>query len=115
MTILLALSASAAMGLQMAQGECVEVNFQNWSGRTIQRLYMSPSTFSGWGDDVLGNSILSAGRYTTISRCFDSTDDDYDFKAVYADGSMDEWTQGVTIFGTGTVWVDYKSSLHFRE
>jgi hypothetical protein len=111
---ILAIGASAVIGLQFAHGECVRVNFQNWSGRTIQRLYMSPSTFRGWGGDVLGNSVLGAGRYTTIARCFDSDDDDYDFKAVYSDGSVDEWRQGVTIFGTATVWVDDDSVLHSR-
>jgi hypothetical protein len=113
-TTMLALSASAVMGLQVAHGECVRVNFENWSGRTIQRLYISPSTFRGWGDDVLGDNVLNAGRYTTVSRCFDSYDDDYDFKAVYADGGVDEWRQGVSISGNGTVWVDYNSVLHSR-
>ena len=113
-TTILALSASAVVALQVAQGECVRVNFENRSGRTIQRLYISPSTFRGWGDDVLGNNILSAGRYTTISRCFDSDDNDYDFKAVYSDGTVDEWRQGVSIYGNATVWVDYNSVLYSR-
>jgi hypothetical protein len=111
---LLAVGASAVIGLQVAHGECVRVNFQNWSGRTIQHLYMSPSAVRGWGGDVLGDYVLGAGRYAIIARCFDSDDDDYDFKVVYSDGSVDEWRQGVPISGTATVWVDDNSFLHSR-
>ena len=39
----------------------------NDMGQTICRLYLSPATESGWGDDVLGNQTLPAGSQVVFS------------------------------------------------
>jgi len=113
-TIALALGASAIMGMQPTHAECIRVRFSNETGRTIRYLYVSPSTFRGWGDDLLGSDVLYPGDSGTISACFNSYDDNYDFKAVFNDGGYEEWRAGVNIVGSGTVWVDRNFVLHSR-
>ena len=113
-TLSLALGASALMMMQAAHAECIGVRFENDTGKTIQYLYVSPSALDRWGDDVLGSDILSPGDSEVISTCFYSDDDNYDFKAVFNDGTYEEWRAGVKIVGAGSVWVDRRFVLHSR-
>jgi hypothetical protein len=112
--MILALGASATMGIQPASAECIRLRFENDTNRTIRYLYVSPSVFGGWLDDVLGSSSLYPGDAETISTCFRSDDDNYDFKAVYDDGGSSEWREGVRIIRNGSVWVDRGLVLHAR-
>src|SRR5258708_20705923 len=112
--IALALGASAIMMMQAAHADCIRVRFDNESGKTIRHLYVSPSTFGRWGNDVLGSDVIYPGDAEAISVCFNSNDDNYDFKAVYNDGSSDEWREGVNIVGSATVWADHRRVLHWR-
>lgn len=113
-TIALALGASGIIGMQAASADCIRLRFDNESGRTIRYLYVSPSTFGSWGNDRLGSDVLYPGDAEAISVCFDSNDDNYDFKAVFNDGSSEVWSDGVNIVGSATVWVDRRGALHSR-
>ena len=113
-TIALALGASANMGMQAAHADCIRLRFDNESDRTIRYLYVSPSTSGYWGNDLLGSDVLYPGDSEDISVCFNSDDDNYDFRAVFNDGSYGEWSRGVNIVGSASVWVDRRGVLHWR-
>ena len=110
--IMLALGASTLMGMQAARAECIQVRFENNSNRTVRYLYVSPSTFVNWLDDVLGAYSLYPGDSDLFSACFRSTDDNYDFKAIFDDGTSSEWRDGVRIIRAGSVWIDSAMVLH---
>lgn len=112
---MLALSASALFGMHTQAQQCIDVRFKNDSNRTIRYLYVSPSTLDGWFNDVLGSYILNPGDAETFEACFRSDDDDYDFKAVFDDGSSTQWRDGVPIHGYASVWVDSAMVLHYSR
>jgi hypothetical protein len=112
--ILTAVALSASVFAQAAHADCIRLGFENATGKTIRYLYVSPSTYRGCGRDVLGSDVLGTGDTEFVAACFDSDDDNYDFKAVYSDGSFDEWRNGVNISGSAFVWVDRRHVLHSR-
>jgi hypothetical protein len=113
LTIALALGASVLLGMHAAYADCIRLKFENDSAKTIRYLYVSPSTFGGWGNDILGSDLLYSGDSGSFSGCFNSTDDNYDFRAIFSDGTYKEWRQGVNIVGGATVWVDSSYVLHW--
>jgi hypothetical protein len=66
----------------------------NNTGQTIQQVYVSPSKDDDWGDDILGNDVLPAGRRVNITfgrfaeaACY------YDIKVITesgAEGRLDD-------------------------
>ena len=74
----------AAMAPVQAQEARVRVI--NEAGATVQSVYVSHSSRSGWGPDRLGSRVLPSGYNTTIypndgtSRCI------YDLRAEFVDG-----------------------------
>lgn len=112
--IALAIGASAIYSMQSASAECIRLRFENDTSKTIRYLYVSPSVSGSWGNDVLGSYSLYPGDSEFFSGCFNSDDDNYEFKAIFDDGSSDEWRDGVNIVGTGSVWLDRHLVLHSR-
>ncbi|MBU8538613.1 hypothetical protein [Falsiroseomonas tokyonensis] len=97
--------ALAAMGLGLAA--CVEqpqravvmvpaqscdTSFRvaNASSRTVERLYFSHSSRSGWGNDQLGSSVLPPGRQLSYRAANTGL---YDFRVVWDNGRAAELRQ----------------------
>ena len=65
-----------------------DFTMENDSLSSIYHLYVSPSSSTGWGDDILGVDVLPAGQSVDIT--FDTSLDKtciYDILVVSADGS----------------------------
>lgn len=59
----------------------------NASGRTVERLYFSHSSMSGWGNDQLGRSVLPPGRQVSYRA---ANTGNYDFRVVWNNGQAAE-------------------------
>jgi len=59
--------------------------------------------------------VLRPGDAEAISVCFNTYDDNYDFRAIFTDGTYKEWRQGANIVGGATVWVDPAYVLHWSN
>ena len=86
---LLSVVILSLIGADLASARWINYSFVNRSGRTIKNLYISQAGYRYWGDDMLGNSVLSHGsswsmRYNNTSRYFD-------IKVVWMDGSSVTW------------------------
>lgn len=82
-------SGSAAIG---AKGGCDDgknrrVQMVNDTDTDIVRLYGSNIGADSWQEDVLGDSILRSGSRVTVNWDDGSCYCNYDFKAVYRDGT----------------------------
>jgi hypothetical protein len=83
-TGLLALSGLAgADGFDNA-GRVAGVTLWNDSGYTIERFFMSPTTDTLWGPDLLGRFDLPSGYHTTYYR----DPGNYDVKLIDRDGDQ---------------------------
>jgi hypothetical protein len=75
----------------------------NGTGRDIHEVYVGPSNQVDWGDDILGEDILSDGASVSIKfQRFTEGDCLYDIKVVAADGGEGELDQ-VNLCETNTV------------
>lgn len=64
----LASAVTLATGIESpARADHLNFTLYNSSGQTIRRLYVSPSSSSNWGRDVLGRDVLYNGASTRIS------------------------------------------------
>ena len=63
------------------------VIIRNNTGRTIWRFYGSPSSASSWEEDILGSSVLSAGRSRNVDFADGRSSCGYDMKAEFEDGT----------------------------
>ena len=71
------------------------VQIVNQTGKTITYLYVSPSGTDSWEEDVLAPDVLNirtleSGYYCEVNL---EMADLYDLRAVYRDGSSDEYFQ----------------------
>jgi hypothetical protein len=62
------------------------VRIHNQSAYDIYYFYASNTNSNSWEEDILGNSILPAGRYVTINIDDGTGHCMFDFKAVFVDG-----------------------------
>ena len=83
-----ATTLTAGIGLP-AYANHLNFTLYNESGRTISRLYVSPSSSDMWGRDVLGTDVLNNGFSTRISFPGQSENSPcwWDVKVVFGDGS----------------------------
>lgn len=87
-----------AAALFLATGSAAALNLveiHNLTGKTITYLYVSPSGADSWEEDVLAPDVLNIrtlehGYYCEVNL---EMADWYDLKAVYRDGSSDEYYQ----------------------
>lgn len=62
------------------------VQVQNRSDQAIHYLYASPVTTNNWEEDLLGQGTIAAGSSVTTNIDNGTTECNYDFKVVMADG-----------------------------
>jgi hypothetical protein len=82
--------AAAAMGTALigsAQAGTQDFDLINDSGRTIERIFVSPVSTNDWENDVLGSFTLPSGytKHVTFSPSYGACR--FDVKVVFRDGS----------------------------
>jgi hypothetical protein len=80
----LGLSASSAK----AQTESVSFTLVNGTTSTMTHFYSSPTTDTHWGEDILDQDVLYSGESATITIDDGEDSCEYDFKAVFDDGTI---------------------------
>jgi hypothetical protein len=103
----LAGSATLSAGLELqARADHLNFTLYNESGRTITRLYISPSSSSKWGGDVLGLDVLNNGSSTRINFPGQSSESPcwWDVKVVFGGGSSS--TGAYNLCRTRSITVD---------
>jgi len=65
----------------------------NESGVDIHQLYVSPSSMAAWGDDILGDQVLTDGNFAAITFDAEADAELWDLKAVDGEGGEVTWTQ----------------------
>lgn len=79
----------------------------NESGVDIHYLYVSPSSHTDWGDDILGQDVLVDGNYADITFNAESDAELWDLKAVDGEGGEVTWTQlNLVEISTLTITID---------
>ena len=79
---LISINASAAA----ADENDRRVQVQNRSDQAIHYLYASPVTTNNWEEDLLGEGTIAAGASVTANIDNGTTECNYDFKVVMANG-----------------------------
>lgn len=79
-------AGSVARGQSQANAD---FRLVNRSGRTIQQLFVSPSTDQNWGADRLGQNVLPSGRAFSVTLPRDGTCV-YDIRVVYDNNTAAE-------------------------
>ena len=77
-------SFNASAAAQDANDRRVEV--QNRSDQAIHYLYASPVTTNSWEEDLLGRGTIAVGASVTANIDNGTTECNYDFKVVMANG-----------------------------
>jgi len=95
----LALAAAVATGLAACQPTTTtttmvaankNVLIINNTGRTIWRFYGSPINVNSWEEDILGSTVLGAGRSVNINFDDGRAACNYDMRAEFQDGTAIE-------------------------
>jgi hypothetical protein len=102
-TAVLGTVAAAAMGTALigsAQAATQDFDLINDSGRTIERIFVSPVNTNDWENDVLGRFTLPSGytKHVTFSPAYDACR--FDVKVVFRDGSsLIDWNVNLCRIG----------------
>ena len=101
---LLGLAACAPQQpMLVQQQQACDTSFRvvNASSGTVERLYFSHASQSGWGNDQLGQNILAPGRSTSYRAANVGA---YDFRTVWANGRSAELRR-VNVCAASTITV----------
>lgn len=79
-----AISSSVAFAASDSNDRRVQV--QNRSSQAIHYLYASPVTTNNWEEDLLGSGTIAPGASTVANVDNGTTECNYDFKVVMANG-----------------------------
>lgn len=72
--------------------EDVKFTLDNQSDYQIDEFYASPANEDDWGDDILGQDVLSGGESGTVTIADGSDQCVYDLRAVDEDGTEHDLT-----------------------
>lgn len=76
-----------ALNAQSAVAGYQDFRLHNNTPFTIERVYVTPSSSTTWGQDVLGVNVLPGGHYTVINFYGNSNVCLFDIKVIFVDGS----------------------------
>lgn len=99
-----------------ARWRCEDLDFaiMNNSGKTIKRVYLSPSEYDEWVPaDKMNDYPLHHGEYVEVDfpdRC--ELSQPYDLRVEYRDGSYDEWTD-VDLYQANEMAIESVGSTSF--
>ena len=96
-------AAAAPVSVQAQEARYVRVI--NETGATVERVYVSHPSRSGWGVDKLGSQVLQDGYNIRVYPNDGTYRCTYDLRAVLVDGRSTE-RRGVNICG-GSDWTLY--------
>jgi len=86
-----ALLATAALVVAgTAYAEPVVFTLENNTGAVMDQFYASPPSSNEWEEDILGQDVLNPGESVEITIDDGREDCEYDFRAVFQDGSAME-------------------------
>ena len=88
-----AVAAASLFTATVAWAGRQDFRIHNETGQAIINLYVSPSSETNWGPDILGVEILAAGEDGTITFDRDEEACLWDVKVNYQDGSVGDWRQ----------------------
>ncbi|CAD5936168.1 hypothetical protein PCC9214_01618 [Planktothrix tepida] len=71
----------------MAQPGAVTIKLINGTDKVMTHFYASPPSTSDWENDILGADVLNPGESITININDGREDCDYDFRAIFQDGT----------------------------
>lgn len=89
----LALVAVASVTVTAAQRRNLDFTLVNKTGLDINEVYLSPTSDSEWGEDVMGKDILKSGEKVDITFSSAETDCNWDLKIVDEDDDDIIWTK----------------------
>lgn len=89
----LALVAVASVTVTAAQRRNLDFTLVNKTGLDINEVYLSPTSDSEWGEDVMGKDILKNGEKVDITFSSAETDCNWDLKIVDEDDDDIIWTK----------------------
>ena len=81
-----------ATSSSLAFAEDVKFTLDNQSDYQIDEFYASPANEDDWGDDILGQDVLSGGESGTVTIADGSDQCVYDLRAVDEDGTEHDLT-----------------------
>jgi len=89
----LALVAVASVTVTTAQRRNLDFTLVNKTGLDINEVYLSPTSDSEWGEDVMGKDILANGEKVDITFSSAETECNWDLKVVDEDDDDIIWTK----------------------
>lgn len=90
----LAVVALASITLQATQQRRnLDFTLVNKTGLTINEVYLSPTSDSEWGEDVMGKDVLKSGEKVDITFSSSETECNWDLKIVDEDDDDIEWAK----------------------
>ena len=89
----LALVAVASVTVTAAQRRNLDFMLVNKTGLDINEVYLSPTSDSEWGEDVMGKDILANGEKVDITFSSAETECNWDLKIVDEDDDDIIWTK----------------------
>ena len=89
----LALVAVASVTVTAAQRRNLDFTLVNKTGLDINEVYLSPTSDSEWGEDVMGKDILANGEKVDITFSSAETECNWDLKVVDEDDDDIIWTK----------------------
>ena len=82
----------------------IEVSIENSSGYKLYQVFISPSSSSSWGDDLLNGDILRPGNSTDLT--VEGEEGDYDIR--FVDEEYDEsWFYSIPLEGGSSMTFQY--------
>jgi hypothetical protein len=84
----------------------------NSTGYEIKNVYVSPTTSSDWGDDILGEDTLADGDSQQIKFPASRGDAcEWDIKVTYQDDTSHQWTD-VNLCSISKLTIHYDEGTH---
>jgi len=109
-SLLFASAAAAIVAITapaLAQDAKQDFTLVNRTGYELKALFVSPSKFESWGDDVLGQDVLEDGKLANIHFSPKAQTCKWDLKVVYTDDDSNAIWQGINLCEVDKITIHY--------
>ena len=103
----LAASVVAVTAPAIADDAKQDFRLVNRTGYELKALFVSPSKFESWGDDVLGQDVLEDGKLANIHFSPKAQTCKWDLKVVYTDDDSNAIWQGINLCEVDKITIHY--------